>query len=61
MNRKFNDKADTSATLIKNEKYFEDIKNNEKQRIYNSYSDMIDWLMLLYDYPIHVIEDDNAH
>jgi hypothetical protein len=55
MQAKFLDKADTSNKLVQYEKYLDDVRNNEKQRIITQYSDMIDWLMMLYDYPIHDI------
>lgn len=61
MQAKFLEKADTSNKLISFEKYLEEVRNVEKVRILSQYYDMIDWLMMLYDYPIWVITDDQPH
>lgn len=50
-----NEKADTSNKLVQYERYLDDVRNNLKQRIITQYSDMVDWLMMLYEYPIHDI------
>lgn len=48
----FNDAAETSAKLVDYEGYLEDVKNQQRQAIVSQYNDLLEWLQLLYQFPV---------
>lgn len=51
MSQKFGEKADTSAALVDSEKFLEDVKGAKRQEIVSQYNDLIEWLVMLYQFP----------
>ena len=47
---KFNDKAENTTSLVEFEANLEHIKTVQKKVIIDKYQDMVEWLMLLYEY-----------
>jgi hypothetical protein len=58
MNTTFTQKADTSADLVVSEKFLEDSKNAKKNEIIASYTDLVEWLMMLQKQPYIEIADE---
>ena len=44
--------------LVEFEKDLEDFKLIERINIKKQYEELLDWLMMIYDYPIHEISDE---
>ena len=57
---KFQEKADTSKLLVKNEEYLEMVKTKKRGEIEQLYYDFIAWLMLLYKFPQFNVADEQS-
>ena len=59
MNTLFANKADVSSVLVQMEKELEEYRNQKKTEIIASYTDLVDWLMMLHRMPHIEIADEN--
>ena len=49
----FTDVPNDTASLVKMEAYKDEVINTKRKEIFEKYYDIMEWLMLLYEYPIH--------
>jgi len=46
-----NNKGTTSKLLVEAEEYLKEVENKDRQVIFNKYTDLVEWLMLLFHLP----------
>ena len=55
---RFAEKADSTTSLVEYEAYLESVRMQKRKEIFENYNDLIEWLMLLYEYPQYEPADD---